>query len=168
VTLAGAAPAGLVIAVNGVTADPTLGVALPIDPGAVLVTATAPEYVDWTRTLQVAEGQTLVIQVGPLVARPPVVHTAPAAFSCMDAALDATSVYFTIVRVDETEQLRGDGIGRVSIATGEVESIALDMVGAGAGPRRIYLDGDDLYAVDPLVIGKLAKSALDGSHAFGE
>jgi hypothetical protein len=91
------------------------------------------------------------------------------AFSCMDLAVDATSAYFTIFSVDDhdgNESMSGIGIGRVSLTDSTVESIALGFSGVAAGPRRIYLDGDDIYAVDPLVIGKLPKSALDGAHDF--
>ncbi len=89
------------------------------------------------------------------------------AFDCTGLAIDDTSVYFTIVSVEQNDNtMRGDGIGRVSLDGATFESIALGMSGAYAGPRRIYLDGDSLYAVDPVVIGKLAKSALDGQHDF--
>ncbi len=97
-------------------------------------------------------------------------------FSCMDLAVDATSVYFAIFTVGDNgddqnnngnNQMSGIGIGRVSITdSSNVEAIALGFSGLGTGPRRIYLDGDDIYAVDPLVIGKIPKSALDGQHDF--
>ena len=60
--------------------------------------------------------------------------------------------------------IHGDGIGRVSLDGMTFESIAFDMKGTYAGPRRVLLDNDSLYAVDPLAIGKIAKSALDGKQ----
>jgi hypothetical protein len=92
-------------------------------------------------------------------------------FSCMGAAIDDTHLYFTIVHSEVedcgggcTAPLHGDGIGRITLDGQTFESIALGMHGFAAGPRRVYLDGDSLYAVDPLAIGKIAKTALDGKR----
>ena len=89
-------------------------------------------------------------------------------FSCMDAALDTNGdIYFAIVSLDaDANEMHGDGIGRVQTHGSEFNSIALGIVGEGAGPRRLYLDGASIYAVDPQVIGKIAKSSLDGQHDF--
>jgi hypothetical protein len=67
VQLQGAAPAGLAVTLNGAPADPTLGVALPIDPGAVIAAATAPGRQPWTATYQAVEGQQLTISVPVLL-----------------------------------------------------------------------------------------------------
>ena len=91
------------------------------------------------------------------------------AFSCMGLAVDATDVYFTIVGIDhDSNAMLGEGLGRVALADGTFESIALHMVGAYAGPRRIILDNvdDAIYAIDPVVVGKLPKTALAGGHDF--
>jgi hypothetical protein len=92
-------------------------------------------------------------------------------FSCLDAAVDSTSVYFAIVSMQsgDNPQLRGDGIGRISLDGSTFESIALGIDDFAGGPRRIYLDNantDDLYAVTSLAIARIAKSALDGQHDF--
>ena len=86
----------------------------------------------------------------------------------MDAALDTNGdIYFAIVSLDaDANEMHGDGIGRVQTHGSEFNSIALGIVGEGAGPRRLYLDGASIYAVDPQVIGKIAKSSLDGQHDF--
>ena len=92
-------------------------------------------------------------------------------FSCADAALDsdAGEVYFAIVSLDsDSNDMHGDGIGRVSLTNPNqaLESVAVGMVGDGAGPRRIYLDDGNIYAVDPEVIGKINKASLDGKQDF--
>ena len=89
-------------------------------------------------------------------------------FSCMDAATDGTHVYFAIVDVEEdhSQNMRGLGLGRVSIATKTFESIRTGVTGRAAGARRVYLDGTDVYAVDPFVVAKIAKSAFDGMSDF--
>jgi hypothetical protein len=81
VQLTGPAPAGLVITVNGSPADPTLGVALPIDPGAVVAVASAPDRQPWSATFQAVEAQQLTIAVPKLleIARVEVKPAAPPA-----------------------------------------------------------------------------------------
>jgi hypothetical protein len=86
-------------------------------------------------------------------------------YACMDAAVDATHVYFTIVDVPDV-RMEGLGIGRVNVKDGTVETLRTGIAGDGVGARRVYLDGDDIYAVDPFVIAKIPKSALDGKHDF--
>jgi hypothetical protein len=66
IKLAGSAPAGLVVTVNGNPADPSLGVPLPVDPGPVTATAHAPDHKDWSQTFQASEGKTVTIDVPAL------------------------------------------------------------------------------------------------------
>ena len=91
-------------------------------------------------------------------------------FSCMDIALDGTHIYFAIVSVigsdSNSQYMRGDGVGRVDRTTGALESLDLGIISPESGPRRVYVDDTDLYLVDPVVIGKIAKTALDGRHDF--
>jgi hypothetical protein len=85
-------------------------------------------------------------------------------FSCWGVAIDETAVYFAIVNIDSSQfdpTVDGIGIGRVTF-DGAFESISTGFFGAGFGPRRIFLDGEDMFAVDPLAIAKIKKSALDG------
>jgi hypothetical protein len=91
-------------------------------------------------------------------------------FSCIDVALDGGFAYFAIVSVvgsdSNNQTMRGDGVGRVDLATGAVESLAPGIEGPMSGARRVYVDETDLYLVDPVVIAKVAKTALDGRNDF--
>lgn len=49
--------------------DPTLPVALPLDPGPFTVAASAPGYATWTATFQAQEGDTTTVAI-PALARP--------------------------------------------------------------------------------------------------
>lgn len=88
--------------------------------------------------------------------------------SCMGAAIDDGHVYFTIVRSEASDchgcqvPLHGDGLARVAFADNAFESIALGISGYGAGPRRVYVLGGQMYAVAPLAIAKIAVSAFTG------
>jgi len=93
-------------------------------------------------------------------------------FSCMGLALDGDTAYFAIVGAAQqddcngcTVPIHGYGLGRVT-AAGALEAIALGLTDLAAGPRRVYLDGDDLYAIDPLAIARIAKAALVGRQDF--
>lgn len=95
-------------------------------------------------------------------------------FACFGIAVDSEAVYFTILHSDLDPHssgnlvLHGDGIGRISFSTRKFESIALGMKGLGVGPRRIFLDGDKMYAVDPFAVAWILKSALDNRTDFAE
>jgi hypothetical protein len=93
-------------------------------------------------------------------------------FSCMGVALDHDAVYVAIVDQPAdsdchgcNQPLHGFGIGRIG-AAGGFESVALGIADQIGGPRRIFVDGDDLFAVDPLAIARIAKAALDGHQDF--
>jgi hypothetical protein len=88
-------------------------------------------------------------------------------FSCLDLALDGDALYFTIVELrssDPADVVENVGIGRISIATGELETLALGIRGPESGPRRIFVDGDGLIVVAPLIVARYPKTALDGRH----
>lgn len=94
--------------------------------------------------------------------------------SCMGLALDGDMVYTTIVAPDTgdcgscTEPLLGVGIARFSLSnpTGTFESRALNVSGV-AGPRRIHVEGNDIFLMDPAVIFRVNKdTALAGAHDF--
>jgi hypothetical protein len=106
----------------------------------------------------------------PMTARP-VLQTSR--WSCMDARLDGDDIYFTIIGSDMCENcggnsaLHGLGIGRVSISDPmQFESIALGVSGFGAGPRRLRVDTDSIFAIDPLLVARIAKTDLAGQHDF--
>ena len=95
-------------------------------------------------------------------------------FSCTGLAIDDTenAAYFTIVNVvrDDNnggnELMGGIGLGRIDLATGDFTSIALGFSGPTSGPRRVHPMGDSVYAIDPQVIGRIAKSAFSNQHDF--
>jgi len=72
IKLAGTPPAGLVVKINTVAvADPTLAVPLPVDPGPITATASAPDHKPWSKEFQASEGKVTTIEVPTLVALPP-------------------------------------------------------------------------------------------------
>jgi len=88
-------------------------------------------------------------------------------FGCLDAKLSDGYVYFTIVGIySDNNSMFGRGIGRISIADRTLETLDLGIRGPQAGPRRIFPVGDQLYVVDPFVMARIPKSALDGKHDF--
>lgn len=89
------------------------------------------------------------------------------AFSCLDVAIDETHAYFAIVELVSFEDqsdgiLANRGIARVPLAGGAIETLALGITGPRAGPRQLFVDGDDLIVVAPFVVASIRKSALDG------
>ena len=89
------------------------------------------------------------------------------AFSCLDVALDGNHVYFTVVKhvagVSDNF-VRNIGIGRVDIATKQIETLEIGIEGPEAGPRHVFVDGDGLLLVSPFVIARIKKNALDGKR----
>lgn len=94
-------------------------------------------------------------------------------FSCMDVAIDPPYIYFAIVEAAQNgdcgncgPDLHGAGIGRVSFDGQTFESLALGVSGSQSGPRRVYIAGGEIYAVDPLAIVRIDESKLAGAHDF--
>lgn len=91
-------------------------------------------------------------------------------FGCRDLELDGDSLYFVIVSLRRfgksafPRYLHGEGIGRITVSGGSitVETLDLGITGAAAGPRRVFVRGEDLYFIDPMVVVRIAKSELDG------
>jgi hypothetical protein len=72
-----AAPtAGLAVTVNDKPVDPTIEIPIPIDPGAVRVSATAPGREAWKGELKAEEGKLLTIEI-PALAESKVVSDKP-------------------------------------------------------------------------------------------
>jgi hypothetical protein len=62
---------GLTVKINGTdVADPTLAVALPVDPGPLLVIASAAGYKSWNGKATAYEGRTTTIEIPKLVEAP--------------------------------------------------------------------------------------------------
>ncbi len=88
-----------------------------------------------------------------------------ASFWCQDLAVDEHAAYFTITDVSSNQgdqRMRGIGIGRVSFDGATVDTVRLGMEGLTAGPRRVFVAGGFVYAVDPTVIGRIAVDDLTG------
>jgi hypothetical protein len=62
--------AGLVVKLNGTAVDLGVDVPLPVDPGKVIVTASAPDHEDWTGEVAASEGQVTSIDIPALKAKP--------------------------------------------------------------------------------------------------
>jgi len=57
------AAAGMVVSINGKTVDLKIDIPVPVDPGPIVATASAPGRQDWKADTTAAEGGTLVIEV---------------------------------------------------------------------------------------------------------
>jgi hypothetical protein len=94
-------------------------------------------------------------------------------FACRDLEVVGNDVYFAIVEIREVvpagyeRYLHGTGVGRVRVnplgPPHEVETLDLGVSGLAAGPRRIYVRGDQLYLADPFTVVRVPTSALDGA-----
>lgn len=88
-------------------------------------------------------------------------------WSCTDVALDGAFVYFPIVDSFEGEGgpvIVNRGIGRIDLASGELESIELGIKGPEMSPRAVFADGDGLIVVAPFGIARIAKAELNGKR----
>jgi hypothetical protein len=61
---------GLVVKINGALVDLSLDVPLPVDPGKIAVTASAPDYQEWSGDADAREGQITQIEIPDLVPAP--------------------------------------------------------------------------------------------------
>jgi hypothetical protein len=88
-------------------------------------------------------------------------------FSCMDINLDDTSAYFAIGDIEYepgqsgTGDLTGKGLGRVAFDGSSVATLDMHITGVSRGPRRVFVDTNHVYFLDPLVFSKVQKTVLD-------
>jgi serine/threonine-protein kinase len=83
---------GLQITANGAARNEgTWGVALPLDPGAVEIVATAPARRAFRTTLELAEGQRQSVEIPTLAPEPPPAPSAPASAGTVDRASSSSS-----------------------------------------------------------------------------
>jgi hypothetical protein len=123
---------GLAVTANGLPRNEgTWGVALPVDPGDVVVVATAPGHGEYRTTVHLAEGQQQGVEVPPLPPLAPV------------AAVPPTAVPPPLQAPPE----RGSALRPVGIAVGATGLAALG-VGAYFGVRAIS-KWNDANAVCP-------------------
>jgi hypothetical protein len=69
--------AGLIVTINGTQVDLSVDVPLPVDPGKVSITASAPELKAWSGEATASEAQVTPIEIPDLVADPKPVVTPP-------------------------------------------------------------------------------------------
>ncbi|HZT53649.1 MAG TPA: hypothetical protein VE995_04635 [Gaiellaceae bacterium] len=86
---------------------------------------------------------------------------------CHGLAVDAQFAYFAIVTVvsqtndPQGNWLMGTGIGRVPLAGGPAQTVSLQS-GRWYGPRRVLVDEQYVYAIDPSYVVRVPKSAFGG------
>ncbi len=148
-------------ATQAVTAVDTIPASLAGNVGPVGLAADDARVV-WTAAVDPTRGAGCFVFVHPLGGATTMLFSSTS-FTCNDAALDDTDVYFAIVSAaGDNNPMQGIGIGRVALADGTFASVRVGVAGQGAGPRRVQLAGDSLYAVDPLAIAKIPKAAITG------
>lgn len=94
IKVAASPPSDLTVTVGDKpVANPTLSVALPIDPGPFTVRATAEGREDWTQTYQAVEAQTTTVEIPALTAKaaPPTPPPAVVAPPPVSAQVDTSS-----------------------------------------------------------------------------
>jgi hypothetical protein len=90
-------------------------------------------------------------------------------FSCMDVAIDGSDIYFTIIKLDRSQHdpaVVGVGFGRVSMTSHVVETLATGNTAAETGARSVFVAGDRLIGVGPLIVASISKAALTGRLDF--
>jgi hypothetical protein len=94
-------------------------------------------------------------------------HAAP--FLCWGAAVDDKYAYFTTTQVTQQPNyggggspptyMEGTGIGRVPLAGGALQTVPLSS-SRWYGPRRVKVDAQYVYAIDPSFVARVDKSAF--------
>jgi hypothetical protein len=90
-----------------------------------------------------------------------------APFLCWGAAVDDKYAYFATAQVTQQTQgggnpptyMEGTGIGRVPLAGGAVQTVPLSSP-RWYGPRRVKVDSQYVYAIDPSFVARVDKSAF--------
>jgi hypothetical protein len=93
------------------------------------------------------------------------------AFACQSVSIDSTHAYFAIVSVassgDQPAGMVGVGIGRVTLtAPHTIETLDVGTRLQSTGPRRVIVEGDDIFAIDAFNVVKLPKPALASANDF--
>jgi hypothetical protein len=90
-------------------------------------------------------------------------------FSCMDITLDGDDLYFTITQLDRTTGsggVVGVGLGRISTTTRAFATLATGNTAIETGIRRLFVSGDQIVGIGPLVVASFPKHAIDGRLEF--
>jgi hypothetical protein len=160
----GAGPTPITTQTTG--ADAPLGLDADAQYVAWSTTQSCPQVMSGPNNCQMTECNVSVFDTTDPMATPKTLFST-SQFACVDAKLADGYVYFSIVGIySGNNTMFGRGIGRVKIADRTIETLDLGIRGPYAGPRRIFPVGDQLYLVDPLVMARIPKTALDGKHDF--
>jgi serine/threonine-protein kinase len=150
---------GLVVQHDGVpVASATWGTAVPLDPGRVVVSASAPGRKDWQTTIDLRPGQSERVEVPELDAAVAPLATATAAPTSERAAVAPEGSSMTPRRV---AALSIGGLGVVGIATGVV--FALDSMSTYRAADA-YCDASN-HCTDPRGVTLRQSSIDDGNVA---
>jgi hypothetical protein len=163
VRLSGASVAGLVVAVNGTpVADPTLSVALPIDPGPFEVHASAPGRVEWVHTFTATERGVTVVEV-PALAAPEKV--APTGTTATTGTTGTTPLPPPAIDDGMATRRSRHLMGVIGVAAGVAGIVVGGVFGAAASSSwnsaKTACGGD----IDHCPAGDLAKSQSDVNSA---
>lgn len=162
---------------DGLTASDEVELGVLDHPPAGL--AADEDHVAWTESYDFAQlGQiqsqttlpplSCTLAVAPL-AGPATQLLSTSRFACGDVAVAGGDVFFLIIGLDDSGHgvvEHTSGIGRIRIADGTLESVALGLEGFGAGPRGLAVDADSIYLFDPLLVARVPKSAVEGHSDF--
>ncbi|HET9626768.1 MAG TPA: hypothetical protein VFP84_35640 [Kofleriaceae bacterium] len=180
----GAAMPNLVVQINGLDVAPDLAVAVPIDPGTVSVTAVRRDgdrdvSEPWSHDYQIAEGQTLAIEIPridvikPAAAPPPTTTSAPADVA-IDVHPDADDIMRRRHRRHVVSWVFG-GLGAVAAGVGTYFAIdasskysdAKDLCGGAIKPCQASgIDASRAKVNDARTSANIATGALIGAGAL--
>ncbi len=156
---------GLVVKVNGALVDLFVDVPLPVDPGKIQITATAPDYREWVGEADATEQQVTQIEIPDLVPAPkPVKRPAPPV-APLPAKRNWTALGLVIgggtsIVIGAVSGLRAKSLWNdAEKACGDVD----------ACPGEVFADASDKYSaartsaiVSTIFIGAGAAAAIGG------
>jgi hypothetical protein len=129
------------------------------------------QYVAWASSVSPSPGATGCAVFASHADGPPekIYDGAHAPFLCWGMALDDAYAYFTTTQVvmqfpnDQggPTYMMGTGLGRVPLAGGPLETVPLAS-SRWYGARRVLVDAQYVYAVDPSFVVRVDKSAFGG------
>ena len=149
---------GFVLKINTTTVpDPTIAVPLPVDPGVVLVEATAPDYKGWSNTVTATEQQLVTIEVPALVALPkaPTTGTLHVTSSAPNATVRVDGKAYGTTPVD----VELDGSSHTLEVAASGYNTRREAVGVTAGQKR-----DFVVVLDKIVV--VAPAAPPERHFY--
>lgn len=157
---------GLVVTINGARADLSLDVPLPVDPGKMVIVASAPDHHDYTGEATASEGQVTQIEIPDLVAAPRPKPPAPAPSTPAPAA-KRNWLAIGLVAGGGASLVTGAIFGlRARSLWNDAEQACGDV---DACPGDVFADASDKYAsartsatLSTLLVGVGAAAAIGG------